>query len=267
MKPQAHIKWWQWPNVTALDAAAIAISWQWVFATSTGTHLSIYTYLILGISVWLTYMADRLFDVKQCMTEQLLSNRHQFAKKYQTKLWRCWWCLLCVDVGIALYGLTMDELRAGICLMVVCLLYTFANQRLSSRFFPKEICVALIFTGGVAIFQKTAIDYLALLVFALLCLASCLTIGHKEHEVDKALRVKSIATQLSSRWTWSCALFALLLCVYLPPPLSLSMSISLIALSVTYALRDALSVESFRIQIDTSLLYGVIPVIVAEIIN
>ena len=267
MTTQPNIKWWQWPNIVALDAAAIAISWQWIFAASADTVLSNYAYIVLGISVWLTYMADRLFDVKQCDAEKLLSNRHQFAHKHRVKLWRYWWSLLCLDVGIALYGLTMNQLSSGLLLLIVCLLYTFANQRLSSRFFPKEFCVALIFTGGVAIFQKAQIGSLALIVFFLLCLTNCLIIGHKERVVDKALRVKSISSQVRPIWMWLCLLSALPMSFHISPPLSFSLGISLVTLCIFYALRDYLSVENFRIQVDTSLFYGVLPIVVTAIIN
>ncbi|MGJ8652951.1 MAG: hypothetical protein ACSHX8_06725 [Opitutaceae bacterium] len=267
MTPKTHIKWWQWLNVTALDAAAIAISWQWIFATSTGTILNGYTYAILGTSVWLTYMADRLFDVKQCKVEELLSNRHQFAQKHQKQLWRYWWGLLIFDVCMALYRLTWNELRSGIFLLIICLVYTFANQRLSNRFFPKEICVAIIFTGGVTVFQQAQINYLALFAFFLLCLTSCLAIGHKERDVDKALGVKSIASKLSPHCTWLCMLSALILCFCMPLQQAISIGIPLTALCVLYALRDYLSVEKFRILIDSSLFFGVIPAVMTVIIN
>lgn len=88
-----HIRLWQWPNLLALDAALIALAWQAAFAAALGNEVSAAAQIVLGLSVWLTYMADRLFDVAKRPLQQLHSTRHQFAKQHRKTLWRCWWCV------------------------------------------------------------------------------------------------------------------------------------------------------------------------------
>ena len=69
----SRIKIWQWPNVLGLDAAAIAMAWMGVFAAySEGNPPDAATYLVLGLSVWLTYLADRLLDVQNRPMHRLL---------------------------------------------------------------------------------------------------------------------------------------------------------------------------------------------------
>ena len=189
-----RIRIWQWPNLLALDAALIAVLWQAAFAHNIGLSISTPAQVVLGLSVWLTYMADRLFDVAKRPREQLHSARHRFAKQHFRTFWRVWFCALTINLAIASTGLTTIELRNGTALLALCLLYTTLNQALSRKFFPKEICVAIIYVGGIIVFL---LPYAALLspasALALLCLINCLIIGAKEVQVDAALQVRSMS--------------------------------------------------------------------------
>ena len=69
-----HIRLWQWPNLLAVDAALIALAWQAAFAAALGNEVSAAAQIVLGLSVWLTYMADRLFDVAKRPLQQLHSD-------------------------------------------------------------------------------------------------------------------------------------------------------------------------------------------------
>ena len=79
------IKLWQWPNALALDAALIALLWLTALAGALRVELSAAAYAVLGLSVWLTYMADRLYDVTPREANALLSVRHRFAKRHHHK--------------------------------------------------------------------------------------------------------------------------------------------------------------------------------------
>ncbi|MFQ3271378.1 MAG: hypothetical protein ACI9A1_001702, partial [Lentimonas sp.] len=133
-----RIRIWQWPNLLALDAALIALVWQAAFAAALGFPVSTTAPVVLGLSVWLTYMADRLFDVARRPVEQLQAVRHRFAKQHARKLWTLWSCTLILNIGLAFTGLSINELCNGFILLAICLLYTGLNQALSRRFFPKE---------------------------------------------------------------------------------------------------------------------------------
>ena len=184
---------WHWPNILGIDAALIAVCWQQHFA---GTGMGLGAIVVLALSVWLTYMADRLLDVRHRAPEDLLSFRHRFAQHQSHRLWQIWWGILIVAISSALCLLSVTQLRNGVGLLILCLLYTFSNQHWAERFFPKELCVALIFVGGTIIFIENPPiglwqDGLAL---ACLCTCNCLLIARKEHAVDHALRIRSLST-------------------------------------------------------------------------
>ena len=93
----------------------------------------------------------------------------------------------------------MSELRNGAALLTLCLLYTALNQALSRRFFPKELCVAIIFAGGVIVFLlPSACLWAPAGALALLCLINCLMIGAKEqrhrHRSASAITVATALT-------------------------------------------------------------------------
>jgi hypothetical protein len=45
--------WWQWATVLSLDAPAVAVVWQWLYAHTTGVSLFWFHHAILGAAVWL----------------------------------------------------------------------------------------------------------------------------------------------------------------------------------------------------------------------
>ena len=181
-------------NALAIDAALIALCWQSVFASFSGQALTLAPVGVLGLSVWLTYAADRLFDVKKHSLTALHSIRHRFTKRNARTLWKFWFGTLFVNIGIAFTGLKIHQLRNGAILLIFCLLYTALNQKLSSRFFPKELCVAIIYAGGVIVFLLPAQDlWLPAGFLMLLCLINCLIISNNERQIDAAMNVHSIA--------------------------------------------------------------------------
>jgi len=251
-----RIRPWQWPNLLALDAALIALVWQAAFAAVIQHEVSTTAQIVLGLSVWLTYMADRLFDVAKRPSEQLHALRHRFAKRHARVLWLLWSGTLLLNIGIALTGLSIHELRNGFILLTGCLLYTALNQALSRQFFPKEICVALIYTGGVIVFLlPNAALWKPSVALALLCLINCLMIGAKEHEIDAALQVRSMA-----RFPTRLTLILKIICggtlCFLTPEWALPIGLSLAALCILHIYNSRLSTEVYRVLADNALLVG-----------
>ncbi len=237
-----------------LDAAIIAAAWLAVFSSQSTPSTSDAAYLVLGLSVWLTYLADRLFDVSSRPMVDLLSTRHQFAKVNRRKLWLAWWVILILSVALALTGLTGTQLLRGFGLLLLCLCYTLCNQLLSKRFFPKEIFVAAIFTAGTQIFLDPIEPSLAAYSFALLCLGNCLMIAHQEKAVDAKLRQRSTMQLISPR-----SLYFLLLAsgaLGLMSQLALALLPPAICLLLLLIFRRKISGEPYRVCCDTALLVG-----------
>lgn len=251
-----RIQIWQWPNILALDAAFIAVVWQAVFAECFSSQSTFCSQSVLALSVWLTYMADRLFDVSKHQPSQLQSLRHRYAKQYAQTLWRIWWVLLIANSAIALCGLSSHQMRNGLVLLALCLTYTALNQIFSRKFFPKEPCVALIYAGGVIVFLlPNASLWQPAMTFALLCLINCLIIGKKEHRVDAALRIQSLSSipvACIITLEVTCAILIILQNEAFRQPALLSLA----ALMILHATQKKVSVEHFRVLADSALFVG-----------
>lgn len=249
-------RFFYWPNVLAMDAVAISLCWYTIFASASGIDVHFATASVLGLSVWLTYTADRLFDVAKRPVRQLHSIRHRFAKTHSRTLWKVWFGTLVINVTVSFASLAIWQLLNGIVLMIVCLLYTRLNQKSSSRFFPKELWVAIIYAAGVIVFlPPTPGLWLPAGILMLLCLTNCLIISAKEKQVDIAMNMRSMAQsmpQLPPVLYVSCSLLLGLA----EKQWLLPFGLSLTALALVQIFRNQLSVESFRVLADTALLIG-----------
>jgi len=241
---------WQWPNILALDAALAAILWQRFFAPAAGNAVAWSEAAVLGLSVWLTYTADRLFDARRRPAERLMSIRHRFADRNASTLWLVWAGALGADIGIACLFLEPWQLQRGSLLLLACLAYTFLHQAVFTRFFPKEIVVALIFASGIWVFLENPSVWLPWLAFALLCLLNCLVIASKEREVDRSLEVRSVGSVGGPLPIFGVALLGLFTALALPEP---ARSAILWAIGTTVALFTVarrIGVERFRVLAD-----------------
>lgn len=254
-----NIRLWHWPNILAIDAALVALAWQWVFSKASDSRLTLGAYSVLGISVWLTYMADRLFDVRNRRPQQLLSLRHAFAKRHSAKIWTLWWIALLLDIALAMTTLSGSQITYGLYLLISCLLYTLLHQKCTPHFFPKEVCVALIYAGGVVVFQESPFDtWSGILSFAAICLINCLMISLKERDVDRALGVKTLSKFINRKSLWPLFLLTLLASGKTTGILQFSIVLTLIMLATLQSLLKKFCVEDFRSLADGALLLGVI---------
>ena len=247
-------KFYQWPNIVSVDAAMIAVAWQYALAEKLWVILEWPAYAVLGISVWLTYMADRLYDVASRPMKQLQSLRHQFAKKHRSRLWQIWWGALMLNLAIATQ-LSSQQLQRGAILLGICLLYTYFNQKLSRRFFPKEICVALIYAGGIIVFIPTT-PIIPMLSLAWLCLINCLIIGAREKEIDAEMQVHSVASLATERYLAPLTFLSALVIPIAAQQLGITITLCLIFLGALHLFRNKIQVEDFRVLADATLLAG-----------
>lgn len=248
------IRSWQWPNILAIDASVIAAVWLWVFAETQAAELGMAAYAVLAMSVWLTYVSDRLFDVNSRGQAQLLSTRHQFTKRYRRQLWLIWSAVLVINVVTALISLNAFQIQKGLALLFFCLAYTSFNQLLSQRFFPKELLVALIFACGTQVFLPDYSNWQCLIIFTVICLINCLIIGWKEQSVDALLQVRSITSVLNRRWLYPLLAATILLSIFSSCLIALLPTTW--ALSVLQLCNKRISAEPFRVLCDAALLLG-----------
>jgi len=252
MHSKIHL--WQWPNILSLDAALVAVAWQLALAQGLNGTIELAASFVLGLSVWLSYSADRLFDVARRPADQLLSARHSFAKKHQSKLWSIWALVLIANLSLAVSALNTEQMMRGSLLLALCLAYNLCNQILSRRFFPKEACVALIFTGGVLVFQTKILPLDFACFFALLCLGNCLAVGVKEKLIDAEMQIHSLAPMVTERWLGPGFLSLHLFVILAAPVAGIPLSLSFLGLGILYLLRTRLPVEAFRVLADSWLI-------------
>lgn len=196
--------WWQWPTVLSLDAPAVALLWQWQLARSAQVALGRPHAFVLGSSVWLAYAADRWIEGWRLAPGTARTQRHHFYQKWRWPVAGFWMLVLAADLATAWGRLTPREFDAGLLLLAPVLAYLLSHQlihRHHSWRAPKELCVAVLLAGGVALFPlaqpAVALPSLAppLALFALLCFANCALISVWEREIDRSHGQTSLARQ------------------------------------------------------------------------
>ena len=204
---------WSYLSISAMDAPIISIAWYLYFAeNSFNAGLKAQHCLILGVSVWLCYMADRLFDIRLKEQAQLISLRHQFCKEHEFKLWILWLIILMPIAIFSSYALNSDKFFVGLILIFFILLYNLLNQYFSRKRFPKEICVAALFSFGTLFLIENSFKIEEFIHFTLICFLNCLILTHKEKQVDKLMGINSWTHPFTHRSiviiiTFSCIYF------------------------------------------------------------
>lgn len=257
-KDHPTLRFWHLPNLLGIDATLIAVAW-YLFYLPKLDNESIYPSIILALSVWLTYQADRLFDIRKVKLCSLTSFRHVFAKKNEKLLWKIWFFVLSFNCVIASQTLSISHLKNGCMLLAITVVYTYLNQKTKKIFFPKELIVALIFTGGIFVFNTPPVGWYPFVSIFLLCYSNCLLIASNEVEQDRIFdrRYKNkFYTNLP------LILSVTTLMALTQPPVLLSV----VLLNILFLLRRKMHLENYRILVDGSLLVIPIGVLIAKII-
>ena len=251
---------WSYLNITAIDAPLISVAWYLYFVQkSPESSIHLPNCLILGSSVWLGYMADRLFDIRLKKEAQFIALRHRFCQEFETLLWILWSIILITTAIFSLITLNNDKIVVGLILVLFILVYNCLNQYFCQKEFPKEILVAALFAYGTQFLLEGPVKFIELSHFGLICFLNCLIMTHKDKYVDTLMGVNS--------WTHS----------FSPQTISiilvLSSSYYLIALQgvlnpyfatcfvciILHLLSQNLDEEVFRVT--TESLYAIIPLV------
>jgi len=196
--------WWQWPTTLSLDAPAVAVVWQWLFAQTTGATLAWFHHVILAVAVWLAYSADRWIEGWRLPRDDVQTRRHQFYQHHRWTTFGIWLALLISSIVLSFQTLNATELQAGLLLLGPIIAYLLSHQFLHRQHplrVPKELCVALLFAAGIAIFSfaQVSVDFhhggILLILFGMLCFADCALISIWEDDVDRQHGQTSLALQ------------------------------------------------------------------------
>jgi hypothetical protein len=145
--------WWVWPNRLALDAPVVAVVWQRFLADAHGLTVPPPVTVVLGLTVWGIYLADRWLDAAPGRVNEV-ADRHRFARRHRGVFGAATVGVLGAAAVVA--GATLPEayLPAGCGVAVVLGLYGVkAHTSVAGRFAAgeKELAVGLTFALGVGL--------------------------------------------------------------------------------------------------------------------
>jgi len=218
-----HPPWWQWLPVLSVDAPLVALVWQSLFARILGVHLGWYQHVLLGLTVWIVYAADRWIEGWLLSAENVQTQRHLFYIRWRWPVFAIGILAILVCADLALTRLGRREWAAGFILVVPVLVYLISHQLVHRHHpwrVPKEICIAVIFCLGTALapivlalppdlrtarwISGVALGrleplWVPLALFGMLCFANLALISAWEAEVDTRHGQTSLALQFSNR--------------------------------------------------------------------
>ena len=215
----------RWFTTLSLDAPIVAVAWQELYAGVWDTSLAWSHRLILAVSVWLGYAADRWLDGFSAGTRQ--TDRHDFYRQHRWGLLILWMALFAGALTTALVCLPTDQLQRGAWLVVAVLLYTlFAQTGRRSRYYSlaKATGIAVLVWASTCLFavpwpNSVGMQALPMMlapvpVFAL----NCLMINDWQQEMapmgSSSVRLLVWATALAggtlaTAWVWTPPLAAI----------------------------------------------------------
>jgi hypothetical protein len=261
---------WLWPNLIGLDAPAVAVAWQWLFARVFGADLPPVFHLILGLSVWCIYLADRLYDSIRAPELGVLTDRLRFTRRHSSTLSAITVAAATANLILIILHVPRSLIVAGLItaglLGIYYLIRLKGNAGLASAI-PREILCGMIFALGCVIAPHAFLangggwDYsFATILLGLVCSANCLLISVWEKEEDIAGNARSIATFPSrliphlAKALTGLMLLAAAMAFFGPWQIHLAACLSALCLRVMLRFEKRLSQQSLRVLADAVLL-------------
>lgn len=261
---------WLWPNLLGLDAPAVAVAWQWLFAGVFGANLPPVFPLILGLSVWCVYLADRLYDTTRAPETDVQTDRLRFTKRHFAALSAIAVAAAIANLFLIIRHVPRPLMVTGLItaslLGVYYLIRLKGNARLAAAI-PREILCGMIFGLGCVIAPHAFLPsggasgfVVATIFLGLVCSASCVLISVWEKEEDIAGNDRSMATSpspiiphMASALT-ILILLATAMAFFGPWRILLAVAVSALSLRLMLHFEDRLSQRTLRVLADAVLL-------------
>jgi hypothetical protein len=202
---EKHAPPWLWPNLLGLDAPVVAVSWQLLFAKTFDTDFPVVLHVILGLSVWCIYLADRLYDATRTGEPTQGTDRLIFTKRHFKPLAAALAVASVSNLILIIRHVPGNLIIYGLATAFLLVVYYGIRLKGGARLttlIPREILCGMLFSIGCAI---TPLAYaapgtsglqfwIAVICFGLVCSASCILISIWEREEDLSAGDRSIAT-------------------------------------------------------------------------
>lgn len=256
------LPWWALPTVLSLDAPIVAVIWQFALAWHFDAPLPWRFPVVLGLTIWLIYVADRSLDALKLSPDTPATWRHTVYRRYYRVFL---WLALPVACSVVLMGVLEFSRReqlwgSGILLLVI--IYGVALHRQTAGSLLKEVWIGGVFALGVTLpLWLSAAGwelFFFTLMFGVLCTANCLFIAIWEAPIDRAQGTQSLIQRYPA---WSQYVYvatwilggSLLVAGLLSDPVLLAMGLSFVVLAALHRWRDCSS-ELRRVLADAALL-------------
>jgi hypothetical protein len=196
-----------WLNVLSLDAPLVAVIWQDFFARTFSLKLDLGSRLVLALSIWLAYSADRWLDGWRIPRGASVTPRHRFAQDHRVPLAWVWVLVLCGTISFAWFALPVRLFERGSILVFGVAVYFVLNQLpKTNRFLRgfKELVIGILFAAGTVIFIAPRPDKASLMfwwacaTWFLLGVLNCYAIACWELDADRAEKQESLITRWPS---------------------------------------------------------------------
>ena len=175
-------RFWLWPNLLSLDAPLVAVLWQILFARCFQVPVDALAAILLLLTVWLIYAADRTLDAWK---GECHSPRHEFYRRRWRTLLPVWLTVLGLTGWLAAAHLAPGLFWRGVILLAAVGVY-FALVHSGILRWPKEAAVGVLFALGASLEAwvkvKTPVDVATILLFSGLCWMNCIAIQRWEGE-------------------------------------------------------------------------------------
>lgn len=140
---------WLWPNLLSLDAPCVAVAWCALLAKSLRLAIDPLALLLLGATVWIIYVADRILDVRACVGQ---TARHRFVSAHRAALRVATVAVLLLTAAVGVHALSRAILIRGFIVAVsigVYFIYVHGPHAAGQRL--KQLAVAALFAAGVVL--------------------------------------------------------------------------------------------------------------------
>lgn len=249
------------PNILSLDAPVVALAWQELLARQAGSPLRLAGRVVLGLTVWAIYLADRMLDVRNPSVE-CETARHQFSRRHQKALAALLGLVVVTDFLLSFFALRPAVFLNGLLPFGSVALYlsVLHFHRLTV---PKELIIAALFTMGtfLIVWTGSSIPVAQLagpaVSFFSLCLLNLLLIElweSKELQSRADQSDQGAAAWLNRYWFVWAGCLILICIVHAGSPWYRAVGISAAGMALIYGVGSRLSIEIRRTLVDAVLL-------------
>ena len=174
----------------SLDAVLVAAIWGLALERMAGRGTDFWALAVLALATWLTYVADRLWEVRPgCPVPR--TDRHLYHKRHYKKILLFWSAVFVFSVILSVLVIPLWKWAGGWGIVAgVAGYFALLGRRRNAfmRMFLKRLVVPLIFTAGVAWMSegwRTTEGLSALAVLLFCAFSNLLLISYQESRDSK----------------------------------------------------------------------------------